>query len=297
MRRAKAVVVYCSGFGCEASHVVARKLRERGIAAGILDEGLPAWEDAGSAGGQGGQALSAFLRSPRLQLVLRLLLGAYFVYASLDKIADPAAFAKVVYQWQVLGPVLSNLLAVTLPWVEILAGGLLIFGVWRKEAALVIALLLVVFLLAAGSVLARGIDIENCGCTSLAKSEQAAPWPPAWTQGRRLVPDHARPRHARCGAAAGRGRAGRGPPGAARARDARARGCATGTPETPKGYSAVHSPSKSSSASPVCLRLPPSGHSISSVPPSQIARARRSVRPVMIEATTALAEPVPDACV
>jgi len=107
---------------------------------------------------------------------------AYFVHASLDKIADPAAFAKVVYQWQVLGPVLSNLLAVTLPWVEILAGGLLIFGVWRKEAALVIALLLVVFLLARGLVLARGIDIENCGCTSLAKSEQAAPWPPAWTR-------------------------------------------------------------------------------------------------------------------
>lgn len=47
VRRARAVVVYCSGFGCEASHVVARKLRERGIAAGILDEGLPAWEDAG----------------------------------------------------------------------------------------------------------------------------------------------------------------------------------------------------------------------------------------------------------
>jgi rhodanese-related sulfurtransferase len=46
IRRAKAVVVYCSGFGCEASHVVARQLRERGIDAGILDEGLPAWEDA-----------------------------------------------------------------------------------------------------------------------------------------------------------------------------------------------------------------------------------------------------------
>jgi uncharacterized membrane protein YphA (DoxX/SURF4 family) len=127
--------------------------------------------------------LSAFLRSPRLQLVLRLLLGAYFVYASLDKIAAPAAFARVVYQWQVLGPVPSNLLAVTLPWVEILAGGLLILGVWREEAALVIALLLVVFLLAAGFVLARGIDVENCGCTSLAKAEPGGAWPPAWTRG------------------------------------------------------------------------------------------------------------------
>ncbi len=46
IRRATAVIVYCSGFGCEASHLVARKLRERGIDAAILDEGLPAWEDA-----------------------------------------------------------------------------------------------------------------------------------------------------------------------------------------------------------------------------------------------------------
>ena len=101
--------------------------------------------------------MKALLHSPRLHLLLRLLLGGYFVYASLDKIADPAAFAKIVYQWQVSGPVPSNLVAVTLPWVEILAGLLLIAGVWRREAALVIALLLVVFLAAAGSVLARGI--------------------------------------------------------------------------------------------------------------------------------------------
>ena len=31
---------------CQASHIVARKLREKGFAAAILDEGLPAWQDA-----------------------------------------------------------------------------------------------------------------------------------------------------------------------------------------------------------------------------------------------------------
>lgn len=41
------IVVYCSGFGCEASHIVAAKLRERGIHAAILHEGWPAWTDAG----------------------------------------------------------------------------------------------------------------------------------------------------------------------------------------------------------------------------------------------------------
>ncbi len=47
LRRASGIVVYCSGFGCEASHIVARKLRERGFIAAVLNEGIPAWEDAG----------------------------------------------------------------------------------------------------------------------------------------------------------------------------------------------------------------------------------------------------------
>ena len=123
------------------------------------------------------------LRSPRALLLLRLILGAFFVYASLDKIWSPAAFAKIVYQWQVVGPVPSNLVAVTLPWVELLAGLLLLAGVWKREAALVVALMLVVFLVAAGSVMARGIDVENCGCVSVAKTEPASAFPPAWTKG------------------------------------------------------------------------------------------------------------------
>jgi uncharacterized membrane protein YphA (DoxX/SURF4 family) len=112
-----------------------------------------------------------------------VLLGGFFVYASLDKIWSPAAFARIVYQWQVVGPVPSNLVAVTLPWVELLAGLLLLLGVWRREAALVVALLLVVFLAAAGSVMARGIDVENCGCVSVATAEPGSAWPPAWTKG------------------------------------------------------------------------------------------------------------------
>jgi rhodanese-related sulfurtransferase len=41
------LVVYCAGYGCESSHVVAGKLREKGIHAAILNEGWPAWTDAG----------------------------------------------------------------------------------------------------------------------------------------------------------------------------------------------------------------------------------------------------------
>jgi len=127
--------------------------------------------------------VSGILRSGRLHLALRLVVGLYFVYASLDKIADPAAFARIVYQWQVLGPIPSNLLAVVLPWVELLAGGLLIVGAWTREASGVVAVLLVVFLVAAGLVLARGIDVDNCGCTSVTATEAETGWPPAWMRG------------------------------------------------------------------------------------------------------------------
>jgi rhodanese-related sulfurtransferase len=45
LRKNLDVVVYCSGFGCEASHIVARKLKERGIPALILHDGIPAWQE------------------------------------------------------------------------------------------------------------------------------------------------------------------------------------------------------------------------------------------------------------
>ena len=123
------------------------------------------------------------LRSPRLQLVVRLLLGLLFIYASLDKIADPPAFARIVYQWQTLGPVPSNLVAVTLPWIELLAGLLLVVGAWKREAAAVVAVMLIVFIAAAVWVLARGIDVDNCGCTSVAAASTAPAWPPDWMRG------------------------------------------------------------------------------------------------------------------
>ena len=40
-------VVYCAGYGCEASHLVAARLHRLGIQAAILNEGWPAWTDAG----------------------------------------------------------------------------------------------------------------------------------------------------------------------------------------------------------------------------------------------------------
>jgi rhodanese-related sulfurtransferase len=47
LRDAMDIVVYCAGFGCDASHQEARRLKEKGVPAVILTEGWPAWTDAG----------------------------------------------------------------------------------------------------------------------------------------------------------------------------------------------------------------------------------------------------------
>ena len=124
--------------------------------------------------------MTRWLGNVWLQRVLALGLGGVFVFASHDKIWWPERFARIVYHYQAVGPnafvpaLVPNLLAVTLPWVELVAGLALIFGVWRREVSLLTAVLLAVFIAAVSSTLWRGIDIENCGCFSLNSQGRAA---------------------------------------------------------------------------------------------------------------------------
>jgi len=94
-----------------------------------------------------------------------LILAGIFIYASLDKIAHPAAFAKDVYNYQVLPDALINLTALVLPWLELFLGLCLLAGIWLPGAVLTVNGLMVVFLAAFLFNLARGLDI-NCGCFS-----------------------------------------------------------------------------------------------------------------------------------
>jgi uncharacterized membrane protein YphA (DoxX/SURF4 family) len=118
------------------------------------------------------------LRHPGVQWALGALLGAVFIYASWDKIAQPREFARIVYHYQLVGPsqalgyLPANLLAVTLPWLELLTGAPLVVGLWRREAAAVAGLMLVTFLVAVSWALANGIDVANCGCFTVGGSAE-----------------------------------------------------------------------------------------------------------------------------
>jgi uncharacterized membrane protein YphA (DoxX/SURF4 family) len=123
-----------------------------------------------------------WLRHPVAYWVVAIGLGAVFVYASLDKIAHPLDFARIVYRYRLAGPtaalgvVPANTWAVVLPWIEAITGVLLITGVWRREAAVLAGGLLVVFLVSVAYVLFQGIDVAHCGCFTVNGEGRSAGW-------------------------------------------------------------------------------------------------------------------------
>ncbi len=98
-----------------------------------------------------------------INFILRLTLGGIFLYAGAVKIIDPAGFATDIGNYRLLPHEWINALAITLPWIEVTAALLLIVGIWKRANALVITVMLVVFLIAIGQAVGRGLNI-SCGC-------------------------------------------------------------------------------------------------------------------------------------
>lgn len=91
------------------------------------------------------------------------LLGGMFLYAGISKLLDPAALAQQVRNYQLAPWWAIHPTAIVLPWIEIVAGLLLILGIWAIEATMVLTGLLGLFLIAIGWAMHQGLDIE-CGC-------------------------------------------------------------------------------------------------------------------------------------
>jgi uncharacterized membrane protein YphA (DoxX/SURF4 family) len=98
-----------------------------------------------------------------LVLLCRLTVGGVFVYASLDKLAHPPAFAEAIANYHLVPFALLHPAALLLPMIEFVLGSALIVGLGRRGASLLAATLLLVFIAAIASALGRGLDI-SCGC-------------------------------------------------------------------------------------------------------------------------------------
>lgn len=96
-------------------------------------------------------------------LPIRLYLAYVFLLACFHKIIHPELFAIDVATYQFLPLQLINIFAITLPWVELAAGVLLVVGWKSRAASLLVALMMVAFIIALLSALHKGLDM-SCGC-------------------------------------------------------------------------------------------------------------------------------------
>ena len=96
-------------------------------------------------------------------LAFQLLLGVIFCYAGVSKLLDTLRFTSSLLGYQIIPLGLIHPLVVTLPWIEIGLGGLLIFGQYPRFTSGSIAVLLLLFTVMVTYAVSQGWLID-CGC-------------------------------------------------------------------------------------------------------------------------------------
>jgi putative oxidoreductase len=109
--------------------------------------------------------MKEFLKNPYLILIARLVLGYIFITFGISKIADPAGFAQEINNYGMLPKPFLNIAALIMPWLELICGILIVFGVKLRANSVIVSGLLIVFIVAVAIAWSQGLDI-NCGCSS-----------------------------------------------------------------------------------------------------------------------------------
>ncbi len=97
-------------------------------------------------------------------IVLRMFIGAIFIYAAYTKLRDPwTLFAMSIDAYQLFADWIVTFVARTLPWFELILGIALIGGIALRYTSPAAALLMLAFFVLMSITYARGLHIE-CGC-------------------------------------------------------------------------------------------------------------------------------------
>lgn len=99
----------------------------------------------------------------------RLLVGAVFLVAGVLKVGDHQGMMNTMNAYEVLPDGFMSPVAYLLPILEILAGAMLILGLFTRFAAALASALLVAFLIGLIQAKTRGLAID-CGCFAIGGS-------------------------------------------------------------------------------------------------------------------------------
>ena len=117
--------------------------------------------------------VQSIFQSSWLELAARWILGLTFIYASYSKILYPADFAKIIFGYELFPHALINLIAIILPFLELVSGVALICGIYPRSSVLIINMLLAAFIVLLSVNLIRGHEFD-CGCFAFRNSESTA---------------------------------------------------------------------------------------------------------------------------
>jgi putative oxidoreductase len=100
---------------------------------------------------------------PYAALMLRLYIAGLFIYAGMVKINYTAEFAETIASYRLVPYWGINAMAVSMPWIELVSGILLLCGIRVRSAVVVIGSLLVMFTVGIAINLIWKAPID-CGC-------------------------------------------------------------------------------------------------------------------------------------
>ncbi|MEM9160205.1 MAG: MauE/DoxX family redox-associated membrane protein [Verrucomicrobiota bacterium] len=110
--------------------------------------------------------------------------GLTFLASGGVKVYDPQQFVSAILTYEVFSYNMAVLIALLVPFVEVVAGGLVTAGVWKRGATWVIGGMLVVFVVLIGQAWARGLSID-CGCFGSSEASDTGDY--VWAIGRDLL--------------------------------------------------------------------------------------------------------------
>ncbi len=117
----------------------------------------------------------SWIRNVWLHRIVGVVLGGVFLYAAFPKLADPRPLIGIIWGYRILPPGPINLMAVYMPWMEILVGLALVTGFKRRAASLWALALLTMFIAALLINALRGVNVA-CGCFSTSAEDVHNAW-------------------------------------------------------------------------------------------------------------------------
>ena len=108
--------------------------------------------------------IGRLLLHPYVTLASRLALGGVFIFAGVAKLPYLSTFIGEINQYHILPHNLATAYGYVLPPLEIALGALLVLGLFLRTSASVSGLVVLSFVIAKITALARGLDIGICGC-------------------------------------------------------------------------------------------------------------------------------------